>query len=1110
MQLALALGGAAATSLLGIGPQLGFIVGNLVYNWFLAPPIRGPRVNDPGFPDAAFGRPLPLIDGTAPAALTLIDSSDLIRKEHSSGGFGSGGPRMITETVHRTMDFAAGEGPLDLIMLWENETLILDRRSTNTGPTNDGLVYHWYRGDETQLPDPWMEELHGAGNVAAYRGSAHLVIFQRDLTKYGGTVPSYRALLATGLTSYPKVALSNIPGYGSWFGMARDFERDYVYAIVQNGSGDNAIVKYDALSGAVIAYNTAPLTPLGETNDNMRFAGLAVDRDGYVYLQNRAVGNRFFRIDPNTLQGTVKLGDVFASINPEGICVGHNNGFWNGVPFGAAFGPYIFCAWAGGDAIVMHGTGGTLKILVQETDFTGDDLHWAAWDKDGHMWVVGGSTLRKWRVSGTSAANATVQELATYSLSAFSGSKNWIVYVPVEDFLAVMSSTGVVIIIDPVDGTVIRSMQSSFSNSQSHANNFKGWLDGTRIAYGAEQSPTNVDQIGLFDLVSGQEILFQDEDYGAWQVPEQALWEPLTESVWMVEQTQTAAWRVFLPRVDGASTTLRAILERHSLLTNQIVAADFDFTAQTQVVRGNRFAGESAAESIQLLRPFYGFDVISSDWKVKGINRGGASAVTIDELDLGAADGGEFPDTLEIDRIPDEQLARRIEFYSMDPDRNWEVVSEPAWREGGANSAEAPLEFSNDGLVMTADERATAAWRFLLAMWRNRDLYRTTALPKHMRLDPTDVVTFTRGGVNHLVRLTPKTALGAQGIVTLEAAAEDPSIYSFTATGAGASQAGFTAPTVAFAPASELYALDLALLPTDDDSNLGHYLMVARRGSGSYQGAVVEKFVNGTWTEVATITKQAPAGFALGTLPNLAAWNVFDDVSTLDVTIVNGLALTNASETDVLQSWANLAAVGRNLIQFKTATQLSGNTWRLGGGILQGRLGSEVYIGTGAAGDPFVMLTRDNVRRVAAAVGEIGQTLYFRARTVGSTRLPTEIKSLVFGAERHKPYAGYAIAATRDGSNNLTVTWLTRSRQDVAAFLNHPIGEASESYDAEFRASAGGAVLRTKTVSTPSVSYSASEQTTDGITPGNPVHVTLYQKSGFVTTLRGHAAAATV
>jgi hypothetical protein len=70
-----------------------------------------------------------------------------------------------------------------------------------------------------------------------------------------------------------------------------------------------------------------------------------------------------------------------------------------------------------------------------------------------------------------------------------------------------------------------------------------------------------------------------------------------------------------------------------------------------------------------------------------------------------------------------------------------------------------------------------------------------------------------------------------------------------------------------------------------------------------------------------------------------------------------------------------------------------------------------------------------------------------------------------------------------------------------------PLGESSEAYEVDILD--GDDVVRTiDSLSSETASYSAAEQTTDGLTPGDPVDCVIYQMSA--TVGRGFGREATV
>jgi hypothetical protein len=80
---------------------------------------------------------------------------------------------------------------------------------------------------------------------------------------------------------------------------------------------------------------------------------------------------------------------------------------------------------------------------------------------------------------------------------------------------------------------------------------------------------------------------------------------------------------------------------------------------------------------------------------------------------------------------------------------------------------------------------------------------------------------------------------------------------------------------------------------------------------------------------------------------------------------------------------ANLAVLGSEVIQFKSATLVATNTYALTG-LLRGRRGTEWAIGTHAAGDRFVLASTATWRRADSAAGEIGLARTHKAPPFGT------------------------------------------------------------------------------------------------------------------------------
>ena len=127
----------------------------------------------------------------------------------------------------------------------------------------------------------------------------------------------------------------------------------------------------------------------------------------------------------------------------------------------------------------------------------------------------------------------------------------------------------------------------------------------------------------------------------------------------------------------------------------------------------------------------------------------------------------------------------------------------------------------------------------------------------------------------------------------------------------------------------------------------------------------------------------------------------------------------------------------------------------------------------------------------------------YKPVSVLESEADTAAQSFTNEGESKRPLSPVGVTGARDGSNNLTIAWHRRSRLSGAGLFggDPPLGEDVEAY--EIDVIVASVVVRTLTSTTQSVAYSAAEQTSDGITPGNPVTGDIYQMSG--SRGRGHA-----
>jgi len=110
---------------------------------------------------------------------------DTVTTTRSGGGKGAPSAPKTTTTTHNysvSLALALCQGELTRVgRIWADGVEI----------ARDSLNLRLYPGNETQLPDPKIAAIEGAGNAPAYRGTAYVVLEDIDLGQFGNRVPQF-------------------------------------------------------------------------------------------------------------------------------------------------------------------------------------------------------------------------------------------------------------------------------------------------------------------------------------------------------------------------------------------------------------------------------------------------------------------------------------------------------------------------------------------------------------------------------------------------------------------------------------------------------------------------------------------------------------------------------------------------------------------------------------------------------------------------------------------------------------------------------------------------------------------------------------------------------
>lgn len=238
------------------------------------------------------------------------------------------------------------------------------------------------------------------------------------------------------------------------------------------------------------------------------------------------------------------------------------------------------------------------------------------------------------------------------------------------------------------------------------------------------------------------------------------------------------------------------------------------------------------------------------------------------------------------------------------------------------------------------------------------------------------------------------------------------------------------------------------------------------------------------------------------------SWMVFDEVGHLDVYFAYGTAPSSAADDLAVLNGANMALWGQELLQFRDVTSLGANLYRLTW-LLRGRFGTEWAMNTHQVGENFVMMNTTTIGRVTHPQQDLDVAKFYKPVTLGQTLAQTATRGFANTGAGLMPYSPCHVSASRDGSDNLTITWYRRSRTNAEwrDGIEIPLGEDAEAYEVDIL-DGTGAVLRTIETSTPTASYTAANQTTDFGSPQAAIAIAIYQLSAIVG--RGYATRRTV
>ncbi len=1028
------------------------------------PGIEGPRLNDLKSQSSTYGSPIPIVYGRARLAGTLIWIKDNklieVRTVTEEGGKGGGGATQEVTTYQYFGSFAVAicEGEITGIRkIWADNVLIYDISDgqsvmsvLGTQQISDRITA--YTGTATQEPDSLIEA--DVTTAPAYRGVAYVVFDQLPLEKYGNRLPNMTFEVVDGTASSDLLSSFTTTTKGD----SSHFEQIDTHFLDASGRGYIIMPQY-----------------------------------GNSYSTNNHKGSLVYPDGRQEISGNVNIGQRYG-FTPD--TPGSNEG---DIPF--------VCRMlsATSDSFQVH-------VYNHETGAMPETGYYDTTLGTGLLAVscvatIRGSYITLFNPYPTNAYQIHVAPYPYGSSSAYRDMQELANSADLTGEIKEHTHDGVLYCYITTTSNKIYTYNMDTlaqTNSASIARAYR------QIRYDTTTSKLYGEASGNFyeiDPTTGTETLVVATGLGAtaaysWDIRGDLL-HTISTTSGTTATRRYYAFNSLTPNEVNLSAIISDLCTRSGL-----TAGEIDVTGISDTVKGFVHTKPAAAASdLQTLALSYNFDAVESGYKIKFVSRGGASAVTLTNDDLAAHEyGQERPDELIQVRERDVAIPYRVETSFIDTDRDYDPGTQYAER---LVTSAVGIQRLQLAILLTTAEAAAIAEILLWRRWLERHTYEFQLPYKYSYLEPTDILTMNLDEGTFTLRLT-ETSIGAPGLMKCKAVQELPEIYTSAATG----ESGVaTTQTVDFLVDTHLNFLDTAIL-RDADDDAGYYYAAGPDLGSTWDGCVLLQSNDSgeSYFRIDAAIEESVQGVCTTTLAD-GEHLVFDRVNTVTVQLRNVQnTLSSATEINVLNG-SNLCAIGADgrweILKFANATLGDPGEYTLDT-FIRGYRGTEQHMGTHTSSDKFILLTAATTQRYNPGADFIGNSRLYKPVTFGRTLIGTDSQTFQNNAIGLKPYAPVNIKGSRDGSNNLTITWNRRTRVsgEWRDIVDVPLGETSESYEIDIITAGSPDVVRTITASSETASYTAAQQTTDFGATQSSVQVNIYQLSSVFG--RGYAGNATI
>ena len=516
----------------------------------------------------------------------------------------------------------------------------------------------------------------------------------------------------------------------------------------------------------------------------------------------------------------------------------------------------------------------------------------------------------------------------------------------------------------------------------------------------------------------------------------------------------------------GAARSLASVVRE---ICADAGVTDVDTSALHGLVRGYLADGTDTARSmLQPLMLRYGFDAIERDGLLQFRNRDGREVLTLDGSELAVSD--DTPLGVDHARAPESELTGRVRLRFVESGGDYEAAAEetvmPDERSHAVSSSEVPI-------LMTRAEGRQTVERWLSEARIARDSIKLSLPPSRAALGAGDVVALGDGGYYRLDRVESGALLQAEGVRI-----ERETYLPVDMADEPASVPAFAAPTAVLP-----YFLDLPLLTGDERPHAPHVAATALPWPGTV--SVFKAIEDANYDLLETLGAPAVIGELVAPLQAAPA-GLYDRAGVVQVRLTRG-ELSGITDLALLNG-GNVAAIGDGtpenweIVQFRDAQLVDVDTWHLSV-LLRGQQGSDGLMPAAwPEGSVFVLLNGAVSQLELAATTRNVAHHYRVGPSLRAYDDPSYLHEVhAFAGIGLKPYAPAHLAAFEQAGGDRQISWIRRTRVDGDGWdvSEVPLGEDTESY--LIRVMQGGVLIREATVSAPGWTYSAAQQSADGL-----------------------------